>query len=43
MADDEEYVSTFVQGDDNALMAAVQARDAAVTPLLKCVPRPEDP
>ena len=36
MGDDEgEYVESFVQGDDAALMAAVQQRDAAVAPLLK--------
>ena len=33
--DDGEYVESFVQGDDAALMAAVQQRDAAVAPLLK--------
>jgi hypothetical protein len=37
MGDDEgEYVESFVQADDSALMAAIQARDAAVMPLLKC-------
>ena len=35
MADDDEYVESFVQADDSVLMAAIQARDAAVTPLLK--------
>ena len=40
MSDDEEWKSSFVQGDDAALMAAVQARDAQVTPLIKCVPCP---
>ena len=38
MADEEgEYVESFVQGDDATLMAAIQARDAAVMPLLKPV------
>ena len=36
MADDEaEYVANFVQADDAALMAAIAARDAEVTPQLK--------
>ena len=33
--DDDEYQQAFVQADDSALMAAVQQRDAGVTPLLK--------
>ena len=38
MADDEgEYASSFVQVDDATLMAAIQQRDASVTPLLTCV------
>ena len=32
--DDDEYVDTFVQGDDGAMMAAIQARDEGVTKLL---------
>ena len=36
MADEqEESVAGFVQGDDDAILAAVQSRDAAVTPLLR--------
>jgi hypothetical protein len=34
MADDDDYVETFVQGDDSAIMAAVKAREAAIAPLL---------
>ena len=33
--DEGEYVESFVQGDDAAIMSAIQQRDAAVTPLLK--------
>ena len=40
MADDEDaYVDSFEQGDDSALMAAIQQRDAAVMQLLKCARR----
>ena len=35
MADEEEYVEAFVQGDDSALLAQIKAREAACTPLLK--------
>ena len=35
MADDEVYVASFTQGDDAALMAAIQAREAVCAPLLK--------
>lgn len=38
-AEDDEYVESFVQGDDSVLMAAIQARDAACAPLLKCACR----
>ena len=36
MADDDEFVSSFVQADDNALMARINEREAACTPLLRC-------
>ena len=36
MAEDEEgYVDSFEQADDNVLMAAIKQRDTKVTPLLK--------
>eukprot|EP00962_Isochrysis_galbana_P009067 scaffold2519_cov108-Isochrysis_galbana.AAC.6 len=34
----EPSSSTFVQGDDSVMMAAVQSRDAAVNPLLRTDP-----
>lgn len=37
MGDDDEFASSFVQGDDDALMLAIKQRDAAVTPLLKAM------
>jgi hypothetical protein len=41
MADDEEggYVDSFVAADDGALMQAIQQRDAAIAPLIRCVSR----
>lgn len=36
MADDDEgYVDSFEQADDNVLMAAVKQRDNRATPLVK--------
>mmetsp|Transcript_16730 Transcript_16730/g.42981 ORF Transcript_16730/g.42981 Transcript_16730/m.42981 type:complete len:145 (+) Transcript_16730:130-564(+) len=35
MADDEEYVESFMQGDDNELMAKIREREAACAPFLK--------
>ena len=35
MSDDEEWKSSFVQGDDAALTAAIKAREAECDPLLR--------
>jgi hypothetical protein len=35
MADEDEYVEAFVQGEDSALLAQIKAREAACAPLLK--------
>ena len=35
MADEDEYVDSFVMGDDNQLLSAIQQREAACAPLLK--------
>ena len=36
MADEDDYVEAFAQADDGQLTAAIQAREAACAPLLKC-------
>jgi len=36
--EEDTFASSFVQGDDNAMLAAIKARDSSIAPLLRTDP-----